>query len=167
MTFNIDEMSVLDRRRIEAGVLGPVFKAFSREIGEEKAREIIGRTIVEIAKEQGRALAERSGGNDLKTFAKAKEPWTRNAAIETETIKGDEENYSFNVIRCRYAEMYKELGIPELGFLLSCGRDFAMSQGFNPEIKLTRTQTIMQGASHCDFRYAMSDVPKTAKSKGA
>ena len=77
MTFNIEEMSVLDRRRIEAGVLGPVFKAFAREIGEEKAREIIGRTIVEIAKEQGQALAERVGGNDLKTFAKAKEPWTR------------------------------------------------------------------------------------------
>ena len=29
MTFNIDEMSVLDRRRIEAGVLGPVFRAFA------------------------------------------------------------------------------------------------------------------------------------------
>ena len=166
MTFNMEEMSVLDRRRIEAGVLGPVFKAFAREIGEDTAREIIGRTIVEIAKEQGRALAERSGDNDLKTFAKAKEPWTRNGAIETETIKEDGENYSFNVVRCRYAEMYKELGIPELGFLLSCGRDFAMSQGFNPEIKLARTQTIMQGASHCDFRYAMSDVPQTAKPKG-
>jgi hypothetical protein len=25
--------------------------------------------------------------------------------------------------------------------------------GFGPDIKLTRTQTIMQGASHCDFRY--------------
>ena len=161
MTFNIDEMSVLDRRRIEAGVLGPVFKAFAREIGEEKAREIIGRTIVEIAREQGRALAERVGGNDLTTFARAKEPWTRNAAIETETIEQDEEQYSFNVVRCRYAEMYKELGIPELGFLLSCGRDFAMSQGFNPEIKLARTQTIMQGASHCDFRYAMGEAPRT------
>ena len=163
MTFNVEEMSVLDRRRIEAGVLGPVFKAFAREIGEERAREIIGRTIVEIAKEQGKALAERFDDNDLRTFAKAKEPWTRNRAIETETIEEDEEHYSFNVVRCRYAEMYKELGIPEMGFLLSCGRDFAMSQGFNPEIKLARTQTIMQGASHCDFRYGMSD----AKSKGA
>ena len=23
----------------------------------------------------------------------------------------------------------------------------------DPDIKVTRTQTIMQGASHCDFRY--------------
>ena len=55
--------------------------------------------------------------------------------------------------RCRYAEFYKELGEPELGFLLVCGADFTTAEGFGPDIKLTRTQTIMQGASHCDFRY--------------
>ena len=52
MAINIDEMSVLDRRRIEATVLAPVFKAFSQEFGEEKTQEIMGRTIVQIAREQ-------------------------------------------------------------------------------------------------------------------
>jgi hypothetical protein len=28
-----------------------------------------------------------------------------------------------------------------------------MVEGFSRDISLTRTQTIMQGASHCDFRY--------------
>jgi len=28
-----------------------------------------------------------------------------------------------------------------------------MAEGFGPDIKLTCTQTVMQGASHCDFRY--------------
>jgi predicted hydrocarbon binding protein len=27
-----------------------------------------------------------------------------------------------------------------------------MIAGFNPELELTRTQTVMEGASHCDFR---------------
>jgi hypothetical protein len=40
-----------------------------------------------------------------------------------------------------------------LGFLLVCTADFAVAEGFDPDIKFTRTQTIMQGASHCDFRY--------------
>jgi len=31
--------------------------------------------------------------------------------------------------------------------------NFAVAEGFGPDIKLTRTQTIMQGADHCDFRY--------------
>ena len=60
---------------------------------------------------------------------------------------------SFNVTRCRYAEMYRSLGIAEVGALLSCNRDFSLVEGFNPDIALTRTQTIMQGASHCDFRF--------------
>ena len=41
----------------------------------------------------------------------------------------------------------------ELGFLLVCSADFDTAAGFGPGIRLTRTQTIMQGASHCDFRY--------------
>ena len=50
--------------------------------------------------------------------------------------------------------MYRALGIPELGAVLSCNRDAALIEGFNPAIRLTRTQTIMQGAPCCDFRYA-------------
>lgn len=70
-------------------------------------------------------------------------------------IEQDGERFGFNVTRCRYAEMYRALGIPELGALLSCNRDYALIEGFNPEVALTRTQTIMEGASHCDFRYQM------------
>ena len=32
---------------------------------------------------------------------------------------------------------------------------FVMAQGFNPKLTLERTQTIMQGASHCDFRFRL------------
>ena len=45
----------------------------------------------------------------------------------------------------------------DLGGIFSCGRDGALSTGFNARIKLTRTQTIMEGASHCDFRYTIEE----------
>ena len=61
--------------------------------------------------------------------------------------------FQIDVTRCRYAQFYKELGAPELGFLLVCSQDFAFAEGLGADVKLTRTQTIMQGASHCDFRY--------------
>jgi hypothetical protein len=60
-----------------------------------------------------------------------------------------------DIKRCRYAEMYKELGIEEVGFLLSCGRDYAMVSGFNPMMKLYRTKTLMEGVDCCDFRFEM------------
>ncbi len=45
------------------------------------------------------------------------------------------------------------MGLAEIGHILSCGRDGTFCTGYNPKISLERTQTIMQGASHCDFRY--------------
>jgi hypothetical protein len=70
-----------------------------------------------------------------------------------DVLEQNEERLSFNVTRCRYAEMYRALGIPELGALLSCNRDFALVEGFNRDVELTRTQTIMDGATHCDFPF--------------
>ena len=49
--------------------------------------------------------------------------------------------------------MYRALGLADLGASLSCQRDFALAEGFSPEIELTRTQTLMGGASFCDFRF--------------
>jgi hypothetical protein len=33
--------------------------------------------------------------------------------------------------------------------------DFPMTEGYGAGVQLTRTQTIMQGGKHCDFRYAL------------
>jgi hypothetical protein len=49
--------------------------------------------------------------------------------------------------------MYREMGLADLGALLSCNRDGSFCDGYDPRLKLTRTQTIMGGADHCDFRY--------------
>jgi hypothetical protein len=75
--------------------------------------------------------------------------------LDYEVVKQTPDAFEINVTRCRYAEFYKALGTPETGFLLTCSADFSMAEGFGPHVQLTRTQTIMQGASHCDFRYAL------------
>jgi len=77
-------------------------------------------------------------------------------AIDAEVIKQTPDAYEFNITGCRYAQFYKELGAPELGFLLVCSQDYPMTAGFGANVQLTRTQTIMQGASYCDFRFSLS-----------
>lgn len=155
--FDINAMPVLERRRIEAMVLGPMLRAFQKEFGIEKTNATARRVITEVAREQGRAFAARTGKRDLKSFAANKEPWRRNGALEIEVLEETAETYSFNVTRCRYAEMYRDLGVGDLGDIFSCTRDFEFIRGFNPDVKLTRTQTIMKGAAHCDFRYELRD----------
>lgn len=151
----LNRIGVLTRREIEARILTPVIQALSAEFGKEKVLEVVRHVIAEIARRQGRELAEQLGGNSISDFVSGKEAWTRSGSLEEGTLRMTNDTYDFDVTRCRYAEMYRALGIPELGIVLSCGRDGAFSEGFNPHLKLTRTQTIMEGDPCCDFRYRL------------
>ena len=162
----LNEVGVLKRREIEARILAPVIDALGAEFGRERVIEIVKQAIVDIAHGQGRALAEQMGGNGLSEFAKSKEPWRRGDALQIEELESSDTAYGFNVTRCRYAEMYRSLGIPELGVVLSCGRDGALGEGFNPALRLIRTQTIMEGASHCDFRYRLEGEARQEQGAG-
>jgi hypothetical protein len=85
--------------------------------------------------------------------ASAFKTYAQDGALDYHVGEQSQDAFALDVTRCRYAEFYKELGAPELGFLLVCTADFAVAEGFGPDVRLTRTQTIMQGATHCDFRY--------------
>ncbi|MFZ5810010.1 MAG: L-2-amino-thiazoline-4-carboxylic acid hydrolase [Chloroflexota bacterium] len=153
----LNEIGVLLRREIEARLAAPLIEAFAQEIGHQRAMEIVKRTIIGIARQQGRELAEVMGGCTLAHFAASLENWKKGDALSIEVMEQTETRFDFNVTRCRYAEMYRQLGMEELGLLLSCNRDKALIEGFNPQISLQRTQTIMEGASYCDFRYALKE----------
>jgi len=150
---DLNAIGVLTRREIEARIIGPLLENLGEEFGREQVLEVVRKTIVQIAREQGEQLARSMGGCSLAHFAMSMQAWTKGNAIEMDILEQTDEKFSYNVTRCRYAEMYRALGIPELGSLLSCSRDFALIEGFNPEVKLDRTQTIMEGASYCDFRF--------------
>jgi len=142
----------LERRWIEAGVLIPMLQAFQRAVGKERANEIAREVIAELARQDGERWAQHYG-DDLPAMQKVSGVWSAGGSLEIEPLEQSPGKLDFNVTRCRYAELYQELGLPELGYLFHCSRDFAMVEGFSRSIELKRTQTIMQGAQHCDFRF--------------
>lgn len=145
-------IGVLTRREVEARILVPVIDALSEAFGREAVVKILRDTIERIATDQGADLAAGYGA-DSAAFKETLEFWTRGGALELETLRDDGRHLDFNVTRCRYAEMYRALGVPELGAVLSCNRDAALIAGFNPDARLQRDQTIMAGAACCTFRY--------------
>jgi len=154
----LNDVGVLRRREIEARIVGPLLARLAAEFGDG-VYEVARDEIVAIARIQGAALAEQVGGNSLTDFASGLGAWSAEGALETEVIEISEESYAFDVTRCRYAEMYRALGLEDLGATLSCNRDAALIEGFNPDVEFTRTQTIMGGATHCDFRFAARPTP--------
>lgn len=148
-------IGVLVRREVEARLLAPLIDALAAEFGRERVIAVVRDAIVEIARKQGGDLAQMVGGASLAAFAETLRYWTMDDALEIEVLEQTAEAFDFNVTRCRYAELYRALGIAELGALLSCNRDGALIEGFNPQVAFSRTQTIMQGATFCDFRYRL------------
>jgi len=155
-------VGLLNRREIEARLLAPLLEALSAEFGRERVFELTRQVIQQIARQQGRELGRSMAKNDLKHLVMAQEAWKKDNAIQIEVLQLDRKKYCFNVYRCRYAEMYHHLGLLELGKILSCDRDFAHVEGYNPNIRLTRSQTIMEGAEICDFRYELISSRKHA-----
>ena len=150
----LDELGILARRKIEAGIIAPIYQEMSNAIGEERAREILRNAIRRAAVEAGAELAARApGAADLESFKAIQHLWTKDDALVIEVIADAPGVFDFNVRRCRYAETYRAMGLGEIGDLLSCNRDGAFCEGYDPRIQLTRTQTIMSGAPFCDFRY--------------
>jgi hypothetical protein len=153
MSADAAKLPLLAQREIEARIVGPLVRAFAAEFGWEPTVAIVRDVIGDLARQSGADLAKLVGEQSLEAFSRTLGRWSENGALDIELIEQSSERLSFNVVRCRYAEMYHALGLSELGASLSCQRDFALAQGFNPEIRLTRTQTLMEGAAFCDFRF--------------
>jgi hypothetical protein len=148
------DLPILTQRRIEAAFAKGVFEEMQAELGEATARRILGNAVVKLARAGASAMAAAAGGAPgLDGFRAIFPAWTAEDALQVEVLQSTPAAFDFNVHRCRYAEMYRAMGLAELGGLLSCNRDGAFCEGFDAKLKLTRTQTLMQGASHCDFRY--------------
>jgi hypothetical protein len=149
-----ERLGILEQRRIEAAFAKGIYEEMAAEIGPEQAKAILARAVIKLAREAGAAMAAESpSGPSIGHFDAIQALWTKGDALRIERLRADDTHYEFNVTRCRYAEMYKAMGLAELGAVLSCNRDGAFCEGYDPALKLTRTQTIMGGAPHCDFRY--------------
>jgi hypothetical protein len=147
-------VSVIEQARIQAQVLVPLVKALQTELGEARANAIVRGALRDLYRGYGEAFRRaKNEANVGEAVASAFAAYARDDALDYTVIEQSEDALAFDVTRCRYAEFYQELGEPELGFLLVCSADFDTAEGFGGDIELTRTQTIMQGAPHCDFRY--------------
>ena len=147
---------MLLKRQLQAEVIGPIYAEMVAELGEAKAAAILDRAIRTAAVNEGQAFAAKAGeaGPSMADFIQLYKLWTQNGSLEIEVLEASDKRFDFNVTRCRYAETDKAMGLGHIGHLLSCNRDAGFCEGYDPNMKLERAQTIMGGASCCTFRYS-------------
>jgi len=145
----------IEQVKIQAKVVVPLIKTLRAKLGEERRRypaqsprRPLSRGWRAMVAPAAGIRPRRKDGRDLRLVAGGD-------ALDYEVVNLTANTFGVNIVGCRYSKFFHEISEPELGFLLVCSADFPMSEGFGDDVKLTRTQTIMEGASHCDFRYAL------------
>ncbi len=144
------------QRKVEANILKHVYETLIASHGEDIAKKTIADSVRKASVSQAEDMAE-GVETSMITFIELMEMWTRGGALETTVFDANDKEYNFDVTRCRYSEMYREMGLGDIGHLLSCQRDGTFCEGYDSRIKMTRDQTIMQGAPTCTFRFKLSE----------
>lgn len=148
----INDVPVLLRREIEARMVAPFLEAFAEELGWERTQQITREVIAGLARQSGAECAELVGGNTFEHFKKVFPSFSKGGALEAQLhVEEDGSCLRMDVTRCRYADMYRRIGLEKLGPLLSCDRDGYFFEGFNPKVEFSRPHTIMAGDERCDF----------------
>ena len=157
------DIPLLEQIKIQAHVLVPLVKTLQAELGEERANDLVRKALADLYRSYGEKWWRSQGARGFEEkMASTFEMFAAGDALQYDVVKRTPEAFELNVTQCRYAEFYKKIGAPELGFLLTCSADFSHAEGFGPGVRLIRTQTIMQGANHCDFRYTLKRRQKDA-----
>jgi hypothetical protein len=159
------DVPIIEQAKIQARVLVPLVEALQAELGEERANVLVRNALGDSYRRLGEKWWRARKSEDLgEGMAAAFAGYAKAGALDYRVHGKSQDTFDVDITACRYAQFYKEMGAPELGFLLVCSMDFPFAEGFGSDVKLTRTQTIMQGASHCNFRYRR-EAPGEADAK--
>jgi hypothetical protein len=159
---------MLDQIKSQAQVVISLLRAFREELGAERANRIAWKALegwrVGIVRELASALPEqRSNVDRFRVYNESVLPLIGDA-IDIKWLQGQaafEEGKTparleFDITGCRFAQFFRALGEPELGFALLCSMDNTAAEEVGKgDVEFKRTQTTMQGADHCDFRYVL------------
>jgi hypothetical protein len=153
------ELPLIDRIKIAAQFFMPIVRQMEAELGRERAQAIVRAGIAPEFRAMAREAVAASQGDAMAALVSLNAGVRQGIDIQSE-FRPAADGFEMDVTDCVYAQFFQQLGEPELGFLLVCSADFDFADEL-PGVELRRTQTIMQGASYCDFQYRFLDQPSS------
>ncbi|NIO38132.1 hypothetical protein GTO27_10585 [Candidatus Bathyarchaeota archaeon] len=112
---------------------------------------------IDIAEAYKQRISPLTSFNDYKqAMKKAFESMQRNHIVYSIKVDSDEK-LGFNVTKCIYSEVCKELNSTELGYAIFCHGDYDYAKTLHPKGRLVRNRTLMQGDAYCDHTFIWED----------
>jgi hypothetical protein len=100
-----------------------------------------------------RQLAAASD-NSFQSFVSVFRPPNYKNTLTHEIVQDTEKVFELKVTECLWAAVFREAGLGgELGYATICNMDYHWPNAFNPDFKMERSKTLMQGDDHCNHKY--------------
>ena len=151
------ERTLTNRQYFMASNMGKIelIKTIIKELGKDRAIEIIKTDTREGALALGKRQAQAAKKNDFYTYVDMFRDTNRyKNTLTMEIIEDTEKAFELKITECLFAEPYIQSGLGgEVGFAALCYMDYFWPKGFNEKIKLVRDKTIMEGDAYCNHRY--------------
>lgn len=142
------------RRKLRSAAMLSVrlLRAMEARFGPE-ARLAIGDLMRSPAAEPRREVGEPAA--DLRLFCERLDRGCVGTHRWTRTTD-EPGRIAYRYTRCMWADIFRELGEPELGAVFCAGDEPAV-KAFNPKLAFRRTKVLMQGDDCCDHVFSVSD----------
>ncbi len=153
-----DGLTLLEQVKLQAEVLLPVLHRLRSELGSTRANALVAEALRDWQRSVHERIAAETPGEGwtkLGAMTAAKMPAIGDAITIDWGAVDLPNKMDFTITRCAFADFFRALGEPELGALLTCEGDLYEVAAVGGGIELRRSQTIMQGAAYCDFRYRL------------
>lgn len=143
------ELSTSDRLKVQMEYAIPLLKDLGEILGEEVILDALRQRLAARV-EASRAAGQGPRAPDAENIIAGFRDFGKNT-LDYEVIATDADDVRVNVHECGYARLANELGGAEIGSILMCGEDYAVTAYAGTE--LTRTQTKMLGGECCNFGF--------------
>lgn len=130
-------------------------REMEKEVGKEKAMEIVGRVCDRMAVESvEKMMKNREPIEDMQGFISlmkevAESPWYKHSVTCTFEEESDE-RLSVRMTECLSAKVFKDMDATDIGYVMCCRPDYAIAKVYSPKIEFTRTKSLMEGDEECD-----------------
>lgn len=110
-------------------------------------------TLADNVREEWQTIGELHGKNDIEELVQVIwEHFGKSGGFEFQ-VEHQEEGIQIYCKKCPLADMARTIGEPEWGYRFYCATDPIMVEAFNPNIRLRRTKTLMEGDECCNHFY--------------
>ncbi len=102
-------------------------------------------------RERWREIAEETGRSDPEYLFRL----FTERVHEYEVVRKSREALEVIVTKCAHAENFQRFNAADVGMKMICMGDYAVVEGFNPEIRFRRPKTLMDGDECCHFIFEL------------